>query len=319
MQYSLIKSIKGSPVSDIRVFLGGTKNEIIIFTPYIKTLALEALALPDNVQVTIITTLRINDLWLGSTDIGLYPYCKQKGIRVFINNSIHLKAYIRDWESCIFGSSNLTNRGLATQNNYNLELNGLVEYLDFEIIIYLKKILNQSAIMTDAIYQATVDKLESIPPPEKIENFDFDIDIIEREKVYLISSLPMSVNINKLYNLVSNNYGNGTSEEINCAIHDSVLFNITSKLTYEEFKMELSENFFSSNFIKDLLLFIESDDRYFGEVKKWIQLNCESVPVPSMRDLTGNIQVLYKWIAELSDGEYVVDRPNHSERIRRKQ
>jgi hypothetical protein len=54
----------------------------------------------------------------------------------------------------------------------------------------------------------------------------------------------------------------------------------------------------------------------FGGVKQWIQENCTDVPVPSRRELSGNIQVLYKWIVGLSDGKYEVNIPGeHSEVI----
>jgi len=127
----------------------------------------------------------------------------------------------------------------------------------------------------------------------------------------------MTVDVTKLYSIVSNNYNSNIQEEVDCAIHDSVLFEIIPDVPFNVFTDNLTERFFRLPFIADLLSFIDKKERYFGEVKEWIQTNCEDTPVPSRRDLTGNIQVLYKWIVELSNGKYLVDRPNHSERIYR--
>ena len=102
-----------------------------------------------------------------------------------------------------------------------------------------------------------------------------------------------------------------------CARHDAQTFNVREGLTKVKFLEELQTQFFQSEFIKDLLTYIDQEPRYFGAVKAWIQNHCADVPVPSRRDLTGNIQVLYQWISLLGDGRYEVDRPNYSQRIRR--
>ena len=53
-------------------------------------------------------------------------------------------------------------------------------------------------------------------------------------------------------------------------------------------------------------------------MKEWVQDNCTDVPVPSRRELTGNVQVLLEWFVALGDGRYVVDVPGaHSQRIRK--
>jgi len=56
-------------------------------------------------------------------------------------------------------------------------------------------------------------------------------------------------------------------------------------------------------------------ERYFGEVMAWIQKSCTNAAVPNRRDLTENIQVLYKWMVYLGEGKCKVDRRNYSERI----
>jgi len=54
----------------------------------------------------------------------------------------------------------------------------------------------------------------------------------------------------------------------------------------------------------------------FGQIKEWVQNNCHDVPIPSRRELTGNVQVLFEWFEKLGDGKYVVDVPGeHSQRL----
>jgi hypothetical protein len=210
-----------------------------------------------------------------------------------------------------FGSVNTVKKGLALTNNFNYELATKIDNLDNESILYFKKILNESILVTDEIYEQFKTELSKLKPLEKIT----EPVIKDTRKDFLISSLPMSYSIEELFELYSNKFNHKSKERIECAMHDISLYNIPPKLNKTNFKKHLKEQFFNSKFIKKLLGMIDEEGMYFGRVKEWIQKNCHDVPVPSRRDLTGNIQTLYKWIVELSDGEYAVDRPNYSERI----
>jgi len=119
-----------------------------------------------------------------------------------------------------------------------------------------------------------------------------------------------------LYEQYRDSFNSTEKEVVECALHDIILYNIPDGLSEAEFFTYLKSKFFEQSFIVDLLEFID-EEKYFGAVKEWVQSNCTDVPVPSRRDLTGNIQVLYVWICALSNGEYAVDRPNYSERIYR--
>lgn len=312
---SLIHSHDGSPLNVVQEFISQSREEIVIFSPYIQTSLLEILDIPEDVGVTIVTTLSIRDIWSGVSDINLYPYCRANSISLYINNSIHLKAYLRDWTSCIFGSSNATLKGMGATQCYNLELNGISNNLETKTLIYLQSIVLNSSFMTESLYQNLLDQTNDLPDIVEFEEVDLEPGEIYDE--YLISSLPMSIDIQQLFSIMGKEYAHEDEEAVNCAIHDSILYNIPPNLSYEDYKIHLSASFFKSPFIKDLLSFIDENERYFGEVKEWIQTHCSNVPIPSRRDLTGNIQVLYKWIVDLSDGKYVVDRPGYSERIMR--
>jgi len=310
---NLIYSAQGRPLNTVKSFFEKAANEILLIAPYVQTETLKSLQLNEKLNITIVTTLKLRDLVSGASDIDLFPYAKSNSIHAFYNNRVHLKAYIRDWKDCILGSSNISARGMGTSSNHNYELNCLVEDLDIDSLCYLRKILHDSVRITDDIYDLVKERVDSIPKPEEVE--DLELPLTDGHNDFLISALPMSRSIERLFELGNSQFSTDDLEEKNCAIHDTILFDIIYNAGFEQFKLELREKFFSSQFVSDLLDFIGNQGRYFGEVKEWIQLKCQDVPVPSRRDLTGNIQVLYRWIVDLSDGEYLVDRPNYSERI----
>lgn len=309
-------SEKDNLFDKVKEYISYANRELVIISPYITTKVLQSLVFDCKAKITIITTWKLNDLKTGSSDLELYNYCKQNKIYLYLNHRIHLKVFINDYSTCLFGSSNISKKGLALVDNYNFELLKKIDELNVDSLIYFQKILNKSILVNDEIYLKFNEKLDQLDDSIEIEEFDSrDIELFKSE--FLISSLPMSYEINELFKLYSNGFESTSLEKRDCAIHDIILYDIPFGLNYDDFIELLKERFFKSKFIIELLNFISKEDRYFGRVKEWIQNNCEDVPVPSRRDLTGNIQVLYKWIAELSDGEYKVDRPNYSERIYR--
>lgn len=262
-------------------------------------------------KITIITTWKLKDIQFGSSELELYEFCRKNKIYLFINNRVHLKVFINDYSSCVFGSPNVSEKGLALVDNHNYELATKVDKLDINLIIYFKKILTDSILVDDEIHKKYKEELAKLEPLQMIAELN-----VGPRSDFLISSLPMSYNVDEFFEVYSTGFINNSKERIECALHDILLYNIPFKLGKEDFINLLKRRFFESKFIVKLINFI-GDEKYFGQVKEWIQNNCEDVPVPSRRDLTGNIQVLYKWLVSLSDGKYDVDRPNYSQRIYR--
>jgi len=299
----------------IRDFISIADYEVLIISPYIKTEILDNLIKRSSAKTSVITTWKLRDIQMGISDIELFTYCKKNGIFLYLHPRIHLKAFVNDYSQCVFGSANISRKGFALVADHNYELDAKIEDLDTDTVIYFKKILNESTLVNEEIYQKYRDALKELQPLPELE--EPDITLIPKKSEFLISALPMSYDVKELFEIYSQNFKNESQEKRECAIHDIILYNIPADLEYSNFRKLLKERFLTSKFIQKLLEFVTVEDRYFGEVKEWIQRNCEDVPVPSRRDLTGNIQVLYKWIADLSDGEYKVDRPRHSERLYR--
>ena len=311
--------LTSSPIklfNSVKDLLGAAEQEILVYAPYIRTKVLKKL-LPTSTtaDITIVTKLSAADILAGASDLELFPFCESIGARMFINNKLHLKAYIKDWRQIITGSSNVTNRGLAISSPFNYELNTHLTALSSETSVYLKSIIFESMLITEEAYQTFKEAVNQMPVQPTIE--EPQINYPPELKSFLISQLPMSRSVDELYSIYNNGYESINEERLQCALHDAAIYQVYPGLTYDEFRSHINGRFFGSPFIVELLKFIDVNDRYFGEVKVWIQDNCHDVPVPSRRTLTGNIQVLYHWISELSDGLYQVDRPRHSERIRR--
>jgi hypothetical protein len=291
-------------------------ERIYIFTAYIKLETLKTLIESTNNVKAVFVRWEPKDIITGASDLEIYPYLKSKGISLFRNPRIHLKAYLDDFKRCFLTSANISSRALnlPPYSNYNYEIGTIVENLGIEDRLYFNIIESDSILITDNIYSQLKEQL----PEKKIEfpdEEDFHFKIEAPDKDFLISSLPMTYSFETLYKTYEvKEYTNET--ELNCVLHDLAIFKIPLGLSSTEFRQKVTESFFSHKFVKGFLENLEkTGEIYFGTAKEWIHKNCADAPIPRKWEITENIQILYRWIVELGNGKYEVDRPNYSERL----
>ena len=292
-------------------------TDVVILSPYIKLETLKLLIDSNNPLKAVVVRWEPKDIIQGSSDLEVYTYLKSKGIPLFRNPRLHLKAYVDNYSRCFLTSANISARALNIPNysNYNYEIGTVVENLEINDRLYFSSIINESILITDQIYTQIKNQLEEIIENNN-DDLDFSLVIEAPDKDFLISSLPMSFDVEVLYEVYSSMHADN-DVDLNCAIHDITLYNLPLGLNYSDFKSKLAEAFFNQKFIKRFLENIdEAGYIFFGPAKRFIQSNCTDVPIPRMWEITNNIQILYRWIEALGNGKYEIDRPNYSERLR---
>lgn len=294
----------------------GSSNNFFVFVPYIKLETLKVLLNDSPNCKAIFVRWDTKDLITGVSDVEIYEYCKQKGITLYRNKRLHLKAFIENYSKCFIGSANISGRALniPDSNNFNYELATVVNEMNIDDKLYFSIIEQDSTLITDNIYNQILEQL----PKKKLEypnEKEFDLKVAEPDKDFLISSLPLTYSVETLYRIYEDKtYINEV--ELNCATHDLAIYKIPFGLPIDEFKSKLAWEFFNHPFIKAFIKKLdEKGEMYFGEVKQFIHTNCSNVPLPKRWEITENIQILYRWIVKLGNGKYGIDVPNHSERL----
>ena len=290
-------------------------QSLFIFAPYIKIETLKNL-IDNNVNVkAVFVRWEPKDLILGSSDFEIYPYLKSKGIVLYRNARLHLKAYLDEYKKCFITSANISSRALnlPQHTNYNYEIGTIVENLGIEDRLYFSTIESDSILITDSIYQQICEQLTE--KKRRLVEKEFSLTFEAPDKDFLISALPMTDSVETLYRIYEDKE-NISETELNCMLHDLAIYKIPLDLSSTEFRDKLAEAFFSHKFIKVFLENLKSTNEiYFGSAKDWIHKNCADVPIPRKWEITENIQILYRWIVTLGNGKYNVDRPNYSERL----
>jgi hypothetical protein len=295
-------------------------QSISIFSAYIKFESLKLLIDNHENVKEVFVRWESKDLLQGSSDLEVYPYLKSKGIALYRNPRLHLKAYLNNINKCLLTSSNISSRALnlPERDNYNYELGAIIPGIDLSDNLYFNVIRAESLLITDSIFQQICDQISEYRSDLLIDtDIDFEIKIEAPNKDFLISSLPLTRSVGQFCEFYFNELA-PSIEELNCFLHDLALYKIPLGLKRDELLARLKFSFFGHKFIKSFLEhLLENNEIYFGRAKQWIHENCVDVPLPRRWELTENIQILYKWFSALGDGSYVVDIPGErSERLR---
>ena len=304
------------------------KRKITIFSPYIKSKTLKKLLNSPNLNCEqIIVRWAPKDIALGSSDLEIYEICKEYSISLYINNRIHLKLYTDNFSDAFLGSANISERAICeTAGNY--EICNYVEKINRDDRLYLQKIINESILVTDEIYDLINSQISEITPDLEEAVFTLPNDI--KSDDFLISKLPMIESPDLLWELYSEEIKAESQEQENCLSHDLALYRIETDITNkDDFFESLAKNFLKSPFI---IAFLEAVDAaipvtykgrtkeglQFGMVKKWFFENTTTAPIPRAWELTDNVKILYTWIEVLSNGAYTVSIPGaHSQVIQK--
>ena len=291
---------------------------LYIFAPYIKTDIIARLLEGLPGRAVIITSWTPANIQNGSSELTLYPYCMEHGHTLYVNERIHLKIYSVGLADAIISSGNVSVRGLMPGGNHEIGVRVTMTNKDR---LFLEILRAESRIVNRHMYEKMKEWADANPvQPYKTTSLD-DIVPDQNNDNFLVSALPMTRSIDELvlgYAEIGLNRVPSNDPEVSaCVFHDLANYDILPGLSENKFRQQLSERFFAHPFIQKIDELI-APKAHFGEIKEWVQTNCTDVPVPSRRELTGNVQVLLKWFVALGDGNYVVDVPGaRSERIRR--
>ena len=277
-------------------------EDITIFSAYLKLSVLKRLNNNRNVK-QIVVGWEVKDLCLGVSDFkSIYDYCLDNEIVLYRNTRIHLKALWDNNRSVLFGSANITNKGIGETNKYNFELNGIIDEMSFDDQSYLNKIILDSQYVTKELYEELkkiVDDFDApeiiyptLPTPPPTVNY------------FLINQLPMSWSPELLFDVYE---GKLLDEiEMNCAAHDLELYRVPKNLNKTDFYRYLKETFNQHLFIVTFKEAVKTatnnrnpernGSMQFGTVRRWFSENTTTVPTPRSFELNSFVKVLYAWI-----------------------
>lgn len=162
------------PGEAIVALLGTATKTSLIVAPFIRSHALEQIleAVPDGVEVSIVTRWRPVDLLAGASDLGVFDITAARDIPLYLRHDLHAKMFAAD-RACLIGSANVTDTALGWCEPANLELLSLVDRDAPEIRAFEEELFRVAVRATSAqrdFMQRFIDDLaavvQQLPRPE---------------------------------------------------------------------------------------------------------------------------------------------------------
>jgi hypothetical protein len=296
-----------------------------VFSPFIRVSKLFEILNGKKCEFVVVRWLP-SDILHNVTDFkDLFEFCNNNGVLLYRNPRIHLKVIQRDDNAILYGSANITNKGMGNDSDdINLELSGVIYSPEFDDLIYLEKILRSSDLVNESYFNQMEAQIEVLKKGFKEVKIlpDFKIEVTKSDK-FLLSSLPMSISPEFLWTIYSaNDRGLLSQADIDSAKHDLINYNIPSGLDRSYFFSQLRDKINSHPFIVALKKAVkEKDCLYMGysEVCQWLSENTTTDPNPRRWEIKqmNKVSILRNWICYFDEHFVPENRyPNGSDLIK---
>ena len=250
------------------------------------------------IEKRILVRFRMEDIISGATDLSIYEYAKQNNWTVYIRFDLHAKTYIFDRKRCILGSANLTNSGLQLFGGGNYEMANLFD-IESEDVSKIDMLFNNAILLDDNLYSQMKKELDAADRnkgklyqwSEKIQNL-----FLPDYNTLFAYDFPEFKNY-----LDCNNQPIGFLE---------LERNWDFECLQNAFRM-CKAFLWLKNLVKE-----NDNEMYFGEITANLHSVLVEDPKPYRREVKELLARLLQWIQDLGIDEVIIDRPNHSQRVR---
>lgn len=252
-----------------------------------------------GIEKKLVVRFRAEDIAVGASDLEIYPYCRDNGWKLYFRLDLHAKTYVFDRLRCIVGSANATTNGMNVGGCGNYEMATACELAEKDVYAF-DMLLRGAVAMNDEIYaimkELVTDQSNAITsatqwPKEITELFRLDYSLLFAE------DFPPCLHPE-----------NATKEDL-------VFLNLSCEATMKEIAQAMRS---AKCFLWLLNLIKEQDpqEMYYGAVTAALHNALLNDPKPYRKEVKQLLSNLLAWIDELEIKELLIDRPNHSQRIR---
>lgn len=269
-----------------------------VFVPFIQLNALKSLVDTGvfNKDLKIVTRWTPNDLLAKVSDLSIYPYLKDKGIKLYLHNKIHLKLLIFESNKAFHTSGNITSSGLGLSDDSNVEIGCFVDINHYDMQ-QVTNLIEESILVDGEMYKLACDYVKDnaskLPPLPKLDLAG------QFRKEYSISDFPAVETPRQLYDLYKRpDIKAANNEMVRRCYHDFIKYSLPLGLPEEKFYNTLKENFLERKFIQEFLGVLKAQKSMrFGAVTDWTHNKCTDVPLPYRSDIKKCISHLYEWLS----------------------
>ena len=283
--------------------LASATKSVQIMTAYGKTNAISMIinkvsSAVDNKRIMF--RFRLDDLLKGSTDFAVIDCCRNQGWKVYIRFDLHAKTYIVDNKRGIIGSANATSSGLALNNRPNYEIATLAD-IEKSDISKIDALFEDAILVDDDLWIELQSEFADVKKMgnEQTSGCDWSQQILSK----------FNPHINTLFSFELPEHPSYKQGDYLHFLDMEYVDDMSVKSAFRWSKpylwlLELLRN--------------NGGTMYYGAVSAALHNALVSDPKPYRKDVKELLSNLLSLIDSFEMKEIVIDRPNHSQRIRLK-
>ena len=291
---------------------GSHQGAITLISPYISTSLVQRI-LRDGATVRILTSWKETNLLQGSSDLDLYPLCKERGWDLHLLDNLHSKLYWFRPERCWLGSANFTHSGLLDDGNVEV----LTEHpVDDATVSAVESLFLRARLVDDALHGAYCRWLAQQPPVPRLDPSPFEPPLTTGP--FSLDSMPLTYSPSELYDILLHADSADEAEHVQ-AQQDLRALRLSFSDDRAVFFQGLSARYFSHPLVRYLLEHLGEEWTRFGRLRTLMSDACGGYGTVSRDEITFHTQNFYEWVEELDrSNTFEFGTPRHSQLIRRR-
>lgn len=256
----------------------------------------------------ILARWRLDDLLSGASDLDAYPLAKSLGFKFFIRQDFHGKVFSIPGSGIVVGSANATLSGFGLKELSNSEICTLVPDSNSNQAL-LDEIFDGAIELTDALF-VEISKVVGEAIVSKADKQEWPSDLMDKLQTPEFSGrLLFSECFVSVPALDQRGFITGLDER---DLHLLGLREENLNL------LALERAFKATRIFRWLVHALRSSngELYFGSLSESLHNTLLDDPVVYRRDVKIVLQTLLEWCQLFEGVGVVIDRPNHSQRVR---
>lgn len=252
-----------------------------------------------GIEKKLVVRFRPDDIAFGASDLEIYPYCRDNGWKLYFRMDLHAKTYVFDRLRCIIGSANATGNGMNIGGCGNYEMATACELADKDVQA-LDLLLRGAVEMNDKLYTIMKERVDD-----------------QNSAITSSTQWPKEITAMFLpdYSLLFAEDFPACTHPASATNDDLLFLNLSCGAT----KAEIAQAMRSAKCYLWLLNLIkkqQSQEMYYGAITAALHNALLNDPKPYRKEVKQLLSNLLSWINELEIDELLIDRPNHSQRVR---
>lgn len=286
-------------------------NAISICSAYLRSEALEIIYEGDKLvqNSRILTRWRLQDLLSGASDLKAFKVARSLGFSFHIRQDFHGKVFSVPSKGILVGSANATLSGLALRENPNTEICTLVPFSN-ENHALIDQIYKGSVEVSDALYLEIENHVAQVKDGRS-ENTEWPESLLNKLRMPEFSGRLLISECLHSRPTVSED-----GKIIDLDDHDRELLGLLPQTVNI---VSLERAFKSTRVYRWIMKQLEAhnDELYFGKLTEFLHNTLLDDPKVYRREVKQLLSNLLHWCELCTTVGVAIDRPNHSQRIRR--